>query len=539
MPDAVVIGSGPNGLVAANVLADAGWDVVVLEAQPEAGGAVRSGELTAPGFINDRFSAFYPLGVASPVMRSMQLEEHGLRWRRHPITVAHPASDGSAALLSSDLDETCASLDSFAPGDGDAWRDLYGWWRRVGPAFLSALLDPFPPVRAGARLVRALGGAEETLEFARFALLPVRRFADEHFRGAGGGRLLAGNALHADVSPEVPGGALFGMVLVGTGQAVGFPIPEGGAGELSRALVRRLEARGGRVELNAEVAEVIVREGRAVGVRTRDGREVDATKAVLADVGAPQLYLKLLPRELIPRRFLAALERFQYDNGTFKLDWALDGPIPWTNPDVHRAGTVHVTEGIDALSVQAVQLSAGQIPADPFLVLGQYALADPTRQPDGCETAWAYTHVPQVVHSDAGPDGLTGRWDERESERFADRMEEQIEKLAPGFRSRVRARNIMAPHDLEAGDANLVHGALNGGTAQLHQQLVFRPVPGLGRAETPVAGLYLASASAHPGGGVHGAPGANAARAALRERPRMQRLTARITRKAGSGLTAP
>ncbi|MDP9377851.1 MAG: NAD(P)/FAD-dependent oxidoreductase [Actinomycetota bacterium] len=539
MPEAVVIGAGPNGLVGANLLADAGWDVVVLEAQPEPGGAVRSSELTLPGYVNDRFSAFYPLGVGSPVMRRLKLEEHGLRWRRHPVTVAHPATDGSVALLSADLDETCASLDTFAAGDGDEWRKLYAWWQRVGPAFLSALLDPFPPVRAGARLYRALGGMEETLEFARFALLPVRRFADEHFRGAGGGRLLAGNALHADVSPEIPGGALFGMVLVGTGQALGFPIPEGGAGSLTAALVRRLESRGGRVECNAEVAEIIVRRGRAVGVRTADGREIDARQAVLADVGAPQLYLKLLSRELVPSRILAGMERFQYDNGTVKLDWALDGPIPWSNPDVGRAGTVHVTEGIDALSIQGVHMSTGQIPADPFLVLGQYALADPTRQPPGCETAWAYTHIPQVVHSDAGPDNLTGRWDERERELFADRMEAQIEKLAPGFRDRVRARHVMAPEDLEASDANLVNGALNGGTAQLHQQLVFRPVPGLGRSETPVENLYLASASAHPGGGVHGAPGANAARAALKQRGPGARLAARVARISGDGATQP
>ncbi len=488
--------------------------------------------------MHDRFSAFYPLGVASPVMRALELERLGLRWLRHPVTVAHPATDGSLAMLSADLDETCASLDSFAAGDGERWRQLYSWWQRVGPAFLRALLDPFPPVRAGARLVRSLGGLQDTLEFTRFALLPVRRFADEHFRGEGAARLLAGNALHADVSPEAAGGALFAMVLVGTGQAVGFPIPEGGAGEFAGALVRRLQSRGGHVQCGTRVSEVVVRRGRAVAVRTADGSEGDATRAVLADVGAPQLYLSLLAREHVPDRVLSGMERFQYDTGTVKLDWALDRPIPWAHEDVGRAGTVHVTEGIDALSVQAAQLSSGQIPADPFLVLGQYARADPSRQPAGCETAWAYTHVPQDVRSDAGPDGLTGEWHADEVERFAERMEEQVEKLAPGFRDAIRARHVMAPHDLQAADANLVNGALNGGTAQLHQELFFRPVPGLGRAETPVAGLYLSSASAHPGGGVHGAPGANAARAALRERGPLARLAARVAR-GSTGATPP
>ncbi len=535
MPDAVVIGAGPNGLVAANLLADEGWDVLVLEAEPDPGGAVRTAELTLPGYRHDRFSAFYPLGVASPVIRSLALEEHGLRWLRHPVTVAHPATDGTVALLSADLEETCASLESFAAGDGDAWRRLYSWWQDIGPAFLSALLSPFPPVRAGARLLRALGGPEELLDFARFGLLPVRRFAEEHFRGAGGGRLLAGNALHADISPEAAGGGLFGMVLVGTGQAVGFPIPEGGAGSLTAAMVRRLEARGGRIECDARVAEVLVRRGRAVGVVTADGREIEA-RAVLADVGAPQLYLSLLAPEHVPARVISGMDRFQYDNGTVKLDWALDGPIPWSDPAVGRAGTVHVTEGMDALSMQAVQLSSGQLPADPFLVLGQYALADPSRQPAGHETAWAYTHIPQVVRSDAGGDGLTGSWSPAEVDVFAGRMEAQIEKLAPGFRDRILARHTMAPKDLERADPNLVGGAVNGGTAQLHQQLVFRPVPGLGRSETPIAGLYLASASAHPGGGVHGGPGANAARAALRERGGVGRLAARVAESVTGGL---
>ena len=528
MADAVVIGSGPNGLVAANVLADAGWAVHVLEAQPDPGGAVRSGELTLPGYVHDRFSAFYPLAVASPHFRALALEEHGLRWRRAAVAVAHPDRAGGVALIAAGEDETAASLEAFAAGDGEAWHRYMAHFDRYGMRFLRALLGPFPPLRAGAALVRELG-AGGLLEFARFGLLPVRRFAEEEFAGEGAARLLAGNALHADVSPEAPGGALYAWVLAGLGQRLGWPVPEGGAGRLTEALVARLAARGGRVTCDARVTRVLVRRGRAVGVRLADGREVEARRAVLADVGAPQLFLELLERDEVPARVLGALRRFQYDNATFKVDWALERPIPWAAEAVRRAGTVHVTDGVDRLTREAADLASGLIPDAPFLICGQYAAVDPSRAPAGADVAWAYTHVPQRVTGDAGPDGLAGRWDEGERERFADRMEAQIEPLAPGFRAAIRARHIATPADLEAADANLVGGAINGGTAQLHQQLVFRPFPGLGRAETPVAGLYLASASAHPGGAVHGACGANAARAALRERGPAARLAARLT----------
>jgi phytoene dehydrogenase-like protein len=208
------------------------------------------------------------------------------------------------------------------------------------------------------------------------------------------------------------------------------------------------------------------------------------------------------------------LRRFQYDSSTVKVDWALSGPIPWMAEDARRAGTVHLAEGMDHFVEASRDLAMGCIPARPHLVVGQMGVADPTRSPAGTETAWAYTHVPQRVRGDAGGD-LKGVWDFGEAEAFADRVEARIEALAPGFRSLIRGRYVATPPLLEAADANLVGGAVNGGTAQLHQQLVFRPVPGLGRAETPVRGLYLGSASAHPGGGVHGACGANAARAAL------------------------
>ncbi|HEV7862589.1 MAG TPA: NAD(P)/FAD-dependent oxidoreductase [Acidimicrobiia bacterium] len=511
--DAVVIGAGPNGLVAANLLADAGWSVVVLEAELEPGGAVRSGELTVPGFVHDRFSAFYPLGAASPVLGALGLDRYGLRWRRSPVVLAHPLPDGRCPILSTDLDETAASLDADAPGDGEAWRRLYGLWERLSGPLLDALLTPFPPLSAGARLAARLGPAG-LLRFARFGVLSVQRLAEEEFSGDGGGLLLTGAALHTDLAPDSSASSIFGWLLCGLGQQVGFPVPEGGSGQLTQALVDRLTARGGRIVCGTRVTRILVRDGRAVGVVTAGGDEVAAQRAVVADVGAPALYRDMIGAEHLPPAVLEDIRRFQYDNSTVKVDWALDGPIPWAADQARRAGTVHLADGMDHFVEASCDLLTGRIPARPHLVMGQMGVADPTRSPAGTETAWAYTHVPQKVRGDAGGE-LKGIWDEAEGDVFADRIEAQIEALAPGFRSLIRGRFVATPPVLEAANANLVGGSVNGGSAQVHQQLVFRPIPGLARPETPVRGLYLGSSSAHPGGGVHGACGANAAHAAL------------------------
>lgn len=518
MPDAVVIGAGPNGLTAANVLADRGWDVVVLEAEDEAGGAVRSAELIEPGYTNDVCSAFYPLGAASPVLGSLALEEHGLRWLHAPLVFANPAADGTCPVLSRDLDETARSLDELGGGDGDAWRRLYDRWEQVGPALLASLFSPFPPVRGGVGVVRATG-VRGLPELARFSLLPVRRLGVEEFTGEGARRWIAAAALHADLQPEAALSGFFGWLMCALGQHVGFPVPEGGAGAITAALVRRLVARGGTIRCGARVGEVVVRHGRAVAVRTADGDEVDARHGVLADVDAPTLYRDLVGLEHLPARFATSLDRFEWDNATVKVDWNLDGPIPWTAEAARRAGAVHVSESVDHLTVNAGELARGLIPSRPFLIAGQQSMTDPSRQPADKETAWAYTHVPQRPRGDArGEIGV--RWSSSDRDRFVDRIEDEVELLAPGFRALIRGRHTQLPGDFELHDANLAEGGLNLGTSRIHQQLIFRPVPGLGRAETPVKGLFLASASAHPGGGVHGGPGSNAARAATWARRR-------------------
>jgi phytoene dehydrogenase-like protein len=512
--DAVVVGAGPNGLVAANHLAEAGWSVLVLEAQPDVGGAVRSARDVHPDFVHDTFSAFYPLAAASPFITAMHLEDHGLVWTHAPAVLGHPLPDGDWALLHRDRDVTARLLDAQHAGDGAAWLELCAEWDRIGSALIGGLLAPFPPVRAGLAgltKLRSVGG----LSFVKTLLTPAGELGRTRFGGEAPRLLIAGNAGHADIPLDAPGSGLMGLLMSMLGQTVGFPVPVGGAGLLTEALARRLRSLGGEIECSREVVGIDVDRGRATGVRTADGEHVAAARAVVADVVAPRLYGDLVATEDLPARVVRGMRAFELDPSTVKVDWALDGPVPWAGEPAYAPGTFHLADSVEQMSEAFSQVAARAVPAEPFLLAGQMTTTDATRSPAGTESLWAYTHVPQDTRTDAGDGGVRGVWDRDDCERFADRMQARIERLAPGFGSRVVARRVLGPRELEARNANLVGGAINGGTAQLHQELVFRPVAGAGRAETGIRNLYLGSSSAHPGGGVHGAPGMNAARAAL------------------------
>lgn len=502
--DAVVIGAGHNGLVAANLLADAGWDVLVLEAAERPGGAVRTEESAASGFRNDHCSSFYPMTAASPVMAGLELDRHGLRWRHAPAVLAHVLPDGRHVVIHHDVERTSESVARFAPRDGIAWENEFQIWRHIRDDVLDAILSPFPPVRATGRLLRVLGPGG-ALRIARRGVLPARRLGYELFDGEGARLLLAGNAMHTDLGPDQAGSAVFGWLLAMLAQDVGFPAAQGGAESVTDALVNRLRAAGGRLSCRRRVDKVLVAGGRAMGVRDEHGELIRARRAVLADVPAPALFLGLVDPDELPYRLLDDLRRFEWDDATIKVDWALSRPIPWTTAEIGQAGTVHLGADLDGLADISNDLACGRVPRNPFLLLGQMTTADPTRSPAGTESAWAYTHVPRGQ-----------QWEHDRLQRFADRVEQVVQDHAPGFSERIMARSVTGPIQFEAGNANLVEGAVNAGTAAIHQQLIFRPVPGLGRADTPIDRLYLASASAHPGGAVHGGPGSNAARAALR-----------------------
>jgi phytoene dehydrogenase-like protein len=501
MHDAIIIGAGPNGLTAAATLARQGWKVLLLEAQSRPGGAVYSLELTLPGYLHDVGAAFFPFANDGPAFSQLNLTGAGLEWRNAPWESCHPAPDGSCASISRDVDRTAAA---FGP-DGDAWRRLAAWGRRMGerlPKVLLAALPGFGPAwRLGVRNVIRLGlaGIQSTGGFAR-----------RHFHTETARRVIPAMGLHVDFGPNDWGGTGLGLVLALGAASPGFRIPVGGARAITQALLRRLEQAGGALQIDRRVQAIVVRDKRAVAVMTEDGEEIPFRHAVVADVGAPALYLKMLPSERVPSWVRWSMRRFRYAWGTFKMDWALAGRVPWKREEARSAAVVHAGDSVADLTAFTEQVRAGHLPENPYLVIGQQSLVDPSRAPPGRHTLWAYSRVPS---------SLDGGWPAHK-ERFADLIERRIEGLAPGFRQSIQARAIHAPDDLERMDENLVGGDLGGGSAHLRQQLFFRPLFPYFRYRTPVHGVYLASASAHPGAGVHGACGYNAACAALRDAQR-------------------
>ncbi len=497
-PDAIVIGAGPNGLVAANVLADAGFAVLVLEAKSRPGGAVWTEQFTRPGFLHDVGAAFFPFGQTSPALRPLDLPSFGLVWKHAPLDSAHPSIDGTCSAIGRDLEASKQTLGK----DGPAWEKLALWHSRTRDKLLDALLSTLPAIKPMLRF-----GVPNLLRLATIAASTGRSFSERHFDTDAARRIFPALALHTDVGPDDPLGAIVGFMLGMLASSGGFAVPEGGAASITKALLARLEARGGKLITGAHVKRIVVRKGRASAVMTDDGQEISASRAIIADTSAPALYLKLLEPCRVPSPIAESMRRFRHGFGTFKMDWALDGPVPWTSPEAARAAVVHTGDSVDDLARFTAQVRQGELPDNPYLVIGQQSLVDPTRAPAGKHTLWAYSRVPS---------NMDGGW-KACAERFADRIDNRIEQLAPGFKKRILARFIVTPPDLEAMDENLIGGDLGGGSAQIQHQLIFRPVFPYFRYRTPIRGLYLGSSYTHPGAGVHGACGFNAAQAAIED----------------------
>ena len=498
--DAVMIGSGPNGLAAAIRLAEAGRSVLLLEGSPRLGGAVATEELTLPGFRHDTFSSVYPAGAASPVFARMPLAHFGLAWVEPPAAMAHPFPDGRAAVLYRDLNRTVDNLDRLTPGDGQAYRALIAPYLRHRYAVRDTLLSGFPPLTGPLRLLRALR-VDGALEFARLIFLSAESLTHERTFGGYVSAWLAGTALHGDVPSWEPGSAIAAFYLLFLGHLVGWPSPRGGADALVRALTGYLTHLGGEIRTDRAVERIETAHGRVSGVVMAGGERID-TPVVIGDL-TPHGLIRLAGHAL-PASYVARLARYRYGPATFKVDWALDGPIPWEAAEARTAGTVHVGGTVAELTTAVRQQRAGSLPERPFLLLGQQSLADPTRAPAGKQTAWAYTHVPATIDWSA------------ETERIVERIEAQVERFAPGFRGRILARHVLTPSDLTQRNRNLINGDVSGGSTAL-DQLIFRPIPSLSPYRTPVRGLYLGGAATFPGAGVHGIAGDAAARCALHD----------------------
>jgi phytoene dehydrogenase-like protein len=498
MHDAIIIGAGPNGLTAAATLAKHGWKVLVLEAQARPGGAAYSQELTLPGFLHDVGAAFFPFADDSPAFRYLDVVGAGLQWRNARWESCHPAADGSSVAISRDIDLTVASFGA----DGPAWRRLAAWQRRMADRLAAALLAPLLAFRPIWQL-----GLWNVVKLGLAGLGSTAGFARRHFQTDAAQRVLPALGLHVDLGPEDWSGAGLALSLAFGAVGPGFRVPVGGARAITEALIRRLTEAGGELQVNQHVERIVVEGKKVVAVRTGSGDSISVRHAVLADVGAPALYLRLLPETNVSGWVRRSMRRFRYGWGTFKMDWALSSSVPWDCSEARESAVVHTGDSVADLIAFTRQVRAGELPSNPYLVIGQQSLVDSGRAPPGCHTLWAYSRVPAEIE---------GGWPSQR-EALADRIEKRIEGLAPGFCGLIRGRAIHAPPDLEAMDENLVGGDLGGGSARLSQQLFFRPLFPYFRYRTPVRGVYLASASAHPGAGVHGACGFNAARAALHD----------------------
>lgn len=464
--DALVVGSGPNGLAAAITLAQAGLSVLIVEAKDTLGGGMRSAELTLPGFIHDVCSAIHPLGLGSPFFSSLPLHDFGLEWIHPAAPLAHPFEDGHAILLERSVDDTCSQLFEDAMAYKSLMQPFVDDWPKMAGSILGPLQIPAHPIIMA--------------RFGWQAIKSAKSLTKKYFQGYRAKGLFAGLAAHSILPLDRPLTAGFGLMLGILGHAVGWPMPRGGSQSIANALAGYYKSLGGEI---------------MTGINVESLDQLPSARAIIFDLGPRQL-LKIVGNRF-PAGYRQKLEGYRYGPGVFKMDWALSEPIPWKAKECLRAGTVHLGGSEDEIARSEAEVWAGGYPEKSFILVAQQSLFDPTRAPANKHTGWAYCHVPSGSTFD-----------------MTDRIETQIEQYAPGFKDCILARSTRNAVEIEIDNPNYVGGDITGGVEDL-SQLFSRPVGWLNPYSTPVKGIYLCSASTPPGGGVHGMCGYHAAQASL------------------------
>jgi phytoene dehydrogenase-like protein len=508
--DAIVIGSGINSLACAALLARGGWLVAVLEREDELGGAVRTAELTDPGFVHDVFSAWHPLWVGGPAHAELKVDlaRHGLEYLNTDLPTATAYPDGEAAFLLRTADANAAELDRHAPGDGEAWRSaLEAFFPNADLAFgvLGTELWSRAGLALGARAYRRLG-RRAAAEFLGDMLVSSRDWLTDTFHSERARGLLAPWVLHTGLGPDAAASGFMTQVIAVAVQEGGMPIPRGGGARLVRALVAVIREHGGVVETGRDVEQVLVEGGSATGVRLVDGETIRADRAVIANVTPTQLYGRLLEDGVVPRPIAERGRRFRYGRADMQIHFALSEPPQWEGDErLARTAIVHLTPGLDGVSRAVSESDRGLLPAEATVVVGQPLTMDPSRAPDGAGLLWIQLQeVPWDVKGDAAGelDVGNGSWTEALKERYADRIQARIARHIPNLDSSVRKRVVLSPADLQAANINLHRGDPYSGALALDQNFLWRPFPASPGHATPVDRLWHIGASTHPGPGL-------------------------------------